>query len=176
MATKKKSTRKKKTADPSTNEEAQQETPPLTCAAPRCNAPPFPDSQFCLSHTATSMVMDFAERKLRRGNASGLLGAAGALIAQNPNVMNAAANTIAQILGGGARPRPTPAPEPPKLDPFVYLGLDRTQATPEDVKRIQRELAKIYHPDRMGSAVAAAKMQEVNQAVEAALESLRRRG
>lgn len=53
-------------------------------------------------------------------------------------------------------------------DPFRDLGLDRS-ATPDDVRRARRDLAKEAHPDLGGSQT---EMQRVNAAAAAALRLL----
>ena len=50
-------------------------------------------------------------------------------------------------------------------DPFRLLGLDRS-ATPDDIRRARRELAKHAHPDTGGDA---RQMQQLNAAAAAAL-------
>jgi hypothetical protein len=53
------------------------------------------------------------------------------------------------------------------MDPYAALGV-RPGASPEDVARAYRELAKRLHPDlRPGDAAAAARMAEVNAAYAA---------
>jgi hypothetical protein len=53
------------------------------------------------------------------------------------------------------------------MDPYAALGI-RPDASPEDVARAYRELAKRLHPDRRpGDASAAARMAEVNLAYAA---------
>ena len=54
-------------------------------------------------------------------------------------------------------------------DPFRPLGLDRASATPDDVRRARRELAKAAHPDVGGSA---RRMQELNALAASALAQL----
>jgi len=57
-----------------------------------------------------------------------------------------------------ANRQPEPAkqqqPPPPRANPWAILGLDPKRAAQADVKSMQRELAKLYHPDRCGAAVA----------------------
>lgn len=73
--------------------------------------------------------------------------------------------------GNGHREPPEP---PPALgeDPRVVLGFapGSTPTAPE-IKKRQRELAIILHPDKGGSDAA---MQRINQAAEALLSQLRR--
>lgn len=54
-------------------------------------------------------------------------------------------------------------------DPFRLLGLDRSRATADDVRRARRELAKEAHPDVGGTA---GRMQELNAWAASALAEL----
>jgi DnaJ-like protein len=51
------------------------------------------------------------------------------------------------------------------MDPFATLDLE-SGASPEDVVAAYRRLAKRWHPDRGGGAVAAARMAEINAAYD----------
>lgn len=71
---------------------------------------------------------------------------------------------------GHAAPRAAPATRPAAPDPRAILGFAPGQKlTLDEVKRRHRELARRHHPDRGGSV---ARMQEINQAVDAILASL----
>ena len=79
-----------------------------------------------------------------------------------------------------ANRQPEPAkqqqPPPPRANPWAILGLDPKRAAQADVKSMQRELAKLYHPDRCGAAVAEAKLKEINAAATACIAELRKQG
>lgn len=65
---------------------------------------------------------------------------------------------------------PPPKPPPPPPDPREILGFaPGAQLTASEVKRRQRELAAMFHPDRGGSVRA---MQRVNDAAAALLAEL----
>jgi hypothetical protein len=69
--------------------------------------------------------------------------------------------------------RPPPSPQRPSIpepDPRDVLGFaPGAKLTREIVKSRQRELAKIFHPDRQGSTAA---MQRLNSATKKLLETL----
>lgn len=64
-------------------------------------------------------------------------------------------------------------------DPYVVLGVNRN-ATDEEIKKAYRELARKYHPDNYAdnplSDLAHEKMQEINEAYDAIMNSRRSGG
>ena len=64
----------------------------------------------------------------------------------------------------------------PAGDPYKILGIPNT-ATEEEVKTAYRELAKKYHPDNYADSpladLANEKMQEINEAYDSIITSLR---
>ncbi len=60
------------------------------------------------------------------------------------------------------------------MDPHAELGVS-PDASDEELARAYRELAKLHHPDRAGAG-AAARMQRLNEAYDAARAARRRRG
>jgi hypothetical protein len=65
---------------------------------------------------------------------------------------------------------PPPPPAPAEPDPRVILGFaPGTKLTREIIKSRQRELAKLFHPDRGGSTEAT---QRLNAAAKRLLDSL----
>src|SRR5579863_6571267 len=61
------------------------------------------------------------------------------------------------------------------MDFYVLLGLDRA-ATPGDIKRAYRRLARRYHPDiNPGDRMAAAQFRQIAEAYETLSDPERRR-
>ena len=64
-------------------------------------------------------------------------------------------------------------------DPYSVLGVNKN-ATDEEIKNAYRELARKYHPDNYSdnplSDLAGEKMQEINEAYDAIMNSRRNRG
>lgn len=54
-------------------------------------------------------------------------------------------------------------PERPAFDPYVVLGIAR-EATPLQVARAHRRLAKQHHPDLHPDAAGTARMRRINEA------------
>lgn len=53
------------------------------------------------------------------------------------------------------------------MDPFALLGVS-PDATPEELTRAYRRLAKEWHPDRLATSEAAWRMAQINAAYDAA--------
>ena len=64
-------------------------------------------------------------------------------------------------------------------DPYSVLGVNKN-ATDEEIKNAYRELARKYHPDNYTdnplSDLAGEKMQEINEAYDAIMNSRRNKG
>jgi hypothetical protein len=75
---------------------------------------------------------------------------------------------------GSQRPRERP-PNLHQPDPFKVLGLNPTSATEQDVRRIQKGAAAIWHEDRGGGKEAQSRLAEINEAAEACLKIIRAR-
>jgi hypothetical protein len=73
------------------------------------------------------------------------------------------------------RPRPQGQPPPPRRDPFEVLGLDPMTATEEQIRRVQRGCAEMWHSDKGGGTAAQSRLGEINAAAEEALRILRQR-
>jgi len=141
-----------------------------------CKAPAVLGEEYCAMHLVSYFLVgkavDATNKALRSGNVGQAAGAAAATVilqAGGPMLERA----VASMAGMHSRPAGQ-APKAPRRGPdpmlaFRVLGLDPKRATVEDVKRVQRELAKIYHPDTAGEAMSKEKMKEVNAAVEACL-------
>ena len=53
-----------------------------------------------------------------------------------------------------------------RTDPYSVLGVDR-KATPEEIKKAYRKLARQYHPDRNpGDDKAEGRFKEIGEAYE----------
>lgn len=73
--------------------------------------------------------------------------------------------------GHNGHAAPPPPPSSASIDPRIVLGFGADQAiTVTDVKRRQRKLAALCHPDQGGNTEA---MQRINTAADALLSQLR---
>jgi hypothetical protein len=164
--------RKRKTPD----DEPLFET--LKCKMKGCKLDAVPDGVYCAAHemmvNAAVYLKENGRRALARGDWSSSflhgLGGVGIDI-----VKHAFSRMSLPDLGpvGAFVPPPPPPPPPTKSDPFAILGLDPTVATIEDVRRMQRELSKLYHTDKGDSHVASSKLAEINAAAADAISLLR---
>jgi hypothetical protein len=154
------------------------------CAAPGCESPSLGESDFCLVHLGLDMALDKLQRSMRRNDVTGaLLGGVGVLLF-NPTTATAFGEAAKRFAPGasasaGAPSPPPPPPPPPRArgqDPWAFLGLDPRKAKAEDVKRVQRALAKLYHSDAGAAGVDPKRMAEVNAAAAACLAQLKQRG
>jgi len=156
------------------------ETPPEPALC-FCGEPVWPDDEFCLLHKGINHAVSFVEDKMEGGDLwQGLLGQLGVLGLQaaGPSVQRMARNVAAgaeryaAAENGGFPPSGAPRNAPPprrglSIDrAFEILGLNKDKATEKDIKRVQAALAKIYHPDVAGAAVAEEQQVRVNAAAE----------
>jgi len=144
-----------------------------------CGAPAAPGSDYCMGHALSDWLADNARKANRRGKSfeAVLFGGAAALVdnAQRHDLVGKAAVAYAMR---EQRKRAAEAPKPPKPakpDPFALLHLDAKTATVEDVRRVQRALAKIYHTDLNATGLADDAMAEINVAVEEAIKQIKAR-
>ena len=138
------------------------------CNFPRCQGPTVGRSKYCLVH---ELIEGFRART--KAHDLGYL-----------------AGVVCDALGEKLVLPPMPGPEqafhqwqsqhtprPEKQAPrsggcFQVLGLDQRKATKADVRRVQKELAKIYHSDKNEKGVSSDKMKEINAAVQECLKML----
>ena len=137
-----------------------------------CGAAATLGSDFCMAHTVGDWIADATRKARRRGDST-----------------TAAAWQFAGVLADGVfkhgpkaymaytiREQQKKATAAAKPDPFALLQLDAKTATVQDVRRVQRELAKIYHNDVAGSGLAGDAMSNINIAAEEAIKKIKARG
>lgn len=146
---------------------------PQQCTAAGCTLPALPGEKLCAPHYLVDAAVDRAKRAFKKDNLAGGIGSA--LTAILLNAAGPAADRLVREVkipyaGSGVprQPRRTPIE-----DAFRTLGIDPKKATVEDVRRMQRNLAAIYHGDKADPAVAVSKMTEVNEAARICLEHLK---
>ena len=150
-----------------------------------CGAPTIFDEEYCPACLAASKITDIVEERLEAKDVMGaLLGAAGSVVLQAgrpalqrfvTRVVESAKNVPNQgprAPNSGPRPAQRKKPE----SPWPVLGLDPMKATIADVKRVQRKLAEIYHPDKAAPAVHPEMLARVNAAADAAVAWLKEQG
>lgn len=156
-----------------------------------CGNPVAPGEKLCPIHVMVEQMTDVGNKKFRKsvqkndlgGILVGALTSLGATLAGQKAVDLDLAGVIGGIPGytegPDAGPQQAPPPPPPRsrpIDPFAFLGLDRHKATAEDVRRMQKHFAKVFHADTGSGAVLPDQMAKVNQAVDACLAYLKQRG
>lgn len=179
MATKRK--RKKPDDEPlfveDDEERATDEAPePRVCLAPGCQITTL-GSKYCLAHEIILGSREKYERRARRGGgdfwSAVTAGGLGVLSQLVSNVSTEVEGAVANLLRGQVHAGAPAAAPPMAVDPFAVLGLDPTTATPEKVRDMQRQLAKIYHTDKGTDGAAEQKLKEVNAAAAECLKRLR---
>jgi len=154
-------------------------TEKLECIVDGCHLLPAFGTGMCVLHGLVDLAVGRARKAFSRGRiVDGFLAGAAATILDRGGpaivpVLTTAAQRFANRQAEPARPQ---QPSPPRVSPWAVIGLDPARATQADVKSMQRELAKLYHPDRCGKAVAEAKLKEVNAAAGACIAELRKQG
>jgi len=183
------------------DETAQQETPKaepkaVACAVPDCKLPAAEGGKFCVVH---EVMAGWKKKTQAQGRAAdkkgevvvGVLWRFGASVldavtpivagyvakaAEDPraaagNIFNGA-RTAAGAAGQAYQNWGRQLPVQPKADPFYVLGLAQT-CTVEDVRKMQRKLAALYHSDRADDSVVTAKLVEINAAAAECLKILK---
>jgi len=155
--------------------------PEGTCQITGCGKPAVVDG-WCWGHWAAGYLSGNARRAKRRGD--DLISAGWQKLAEMaPDVISGLGQRdlkqdayTAYTAGAAWRAQQqAQAKATTKHDPFVVLRLDRSTATVEDVRRVQRKLAEIYHEDKAAGGVDSAAMAEINQAVDEAIKAIRKR-
>lgn len=140
-----------------------------------CGRPRMPGSEYCAAHTVHDFLSDGSRRAAKRGKTwEALLYGLGAAVTDNihRHDLGTKAYMLYQMRQAQKAAQP---PKPAKGDPFVTLRLDPKTATVEDVRRVQRKLAEVYHSDAGVTGVVGDAMAEVNAAAEAAIKAIERR-
>ena len=158
----------------------------------RCVRNGYGDPPLCRAHAVYAIVegeeidgsesplpdiLDFADRIMSRSQdelVKGVRDFLGDMLADTANPPRSRPRQRARPRPEPPPPRepPPPPPPPPPIDedPRDVLGFAPTlNLTKELVKKRQRELARLYHPDQGGSLKA---MQRVNDAAEKLLAML----
>jgi len=168
----------------------RKKAPPPPPEPPKCEICgrqlPYRGERFCPIHAFLDLGAQYAAEQEKRGTVAGHLLAmitrAGAGLVDNAyeqdlhkKAVFVARMKLAQRQAE-ARQRAQQqqqAPPPPKVDPFATLGLDQANATVEDVRARQRQLARIFHTDAGGGPAANDRMAEINAAADAAVKILK---
>jgi hypothetical protein len=142
---------------------------PTTCVA--CGDPVFlPDSEYCLVHWGIKAAVDKAEGAMAEQDVVGAV--TGGLMAIGLQILGPTIQQAQKPQAAQPPPRPRQRPE---VNPFDVLGLDPKQATKEDVKRVQKQLARIYHNDQDITGLAAQKMAQINAAADTCIKFIENR-
>lgn len=152
------------------------------CEAPGCTSPALDEGGFCLVHLGLDMALNKLQSSMKKNDVTGALMGGVGLLLFNPQTSAAFGAAAQRFMPGGTVPPPPPPPRSPNpppprgRDPWSFLGLDPNKASADDVKRVQRALAKLYHSDTGPGGVDPGRMAAVNAAAAACLEQLKRRG
>jgi len=129
-------------------------------------------SDFCLAHTVGDYIAGYTRRARRRNDAQAELFWQGLGAAIDTGLKHGPKAVLAYTI---REQQKKAAAQPARPDPFALLRLDAKTATVEDVRRVQRELAKIYHTDLDATGLADDAMAEINAAAEAAIKAIKAR-
>lgn len=168
---------KKKTPDdePLFDKETEEELGP--CKVKGCKLTAIPGERYCALHGMMINGMNYLKENGQEAFAngdwsSGVLNGLGSL------ALDVLGHAVARVTTPGVNipfmnnPFAGPPPPPQKPDPFAILGLDPATATVEDVRKMQRELSKLYHADKKNEHVAQSKLAEINAAASEAVAIL----
>jgi hypothetical protein len=176
---KKRTTKKKSTTS---------ESPPQPCCMQGCPNQAHPDADgYCTLHATlvdlTATSMEAAARAFNKGDVRGgvVRGLAGLFFNHSEPLVRATVDAAARR---AAQPQPQPrprtqqrrSPPPPPPSPWTVLGLDPATATAADVRRVVKALSQVYHPDRGAGGISRGQMAVINEAAQACLDQLKKRG
>ena len=143
-----------------------------------CGAPPVGSSKYCIFHDVEHARKKAANRALGRGDyvegaLSFMTGALAGFVGQELQKPQriAQAQMFYRMRREAAQRAQAEAAQQP-VNPFPSLGLDKNTATVKDVRRVQRELARIWHAGDQENAAAQERMKEVNQAADQCIRIL----
>jgi hypothetical protein len=131
-------------------------------------------SDFCLAHTVGDYIAGYTRKARRRNDVQAELFWQGVGAAIDTGLKHGPKAVLAYTIREQQKKAAAP-PKPAKPDPFALLHLDAKKATVEDVRRVQRELAKIYHTDIARGGLASDAMAEINAAAEEAVKAIKAR-
>jgi len=156
----------------STRKKKRKKDAPAYPLCERCEEPSVFGHDLCPTCLAAESLVGLMNASFKKGNiASGLLSAVGgvALQAGKPMIQKFVGEMSSAAQAQG-QPQQQPAQRKPEMNPWPILGLDAATATSSDVKRVQRQLADIYHPDKKNTAVSEDMLTRVNAAATVALK------
>lgn len=150
---------------------------PKGCSTENCNQPRAPGCKYCQLCEMTIRANKHVNQAHQRGDFVGALVNTGLVFLWDGIRTGKLATAAEPIIQRQFVRRPAPqSPQPKKADPWSVLGLNAKIATENDVRRIQRAAAKMWHEDRGGGVEAQARLGEINAAAEECLKQIRARG
>lgn len=165
------------------------------CKVPGCTRLAMPGASYCFAHFCANEAEKKANRMAKKNQGGAVFWQLVATQLGNQDTVNGIYDLVnvgleraKQQFFQGQQPPPqqqyrqqAPPPQQPSqgqmiAEAFAVLGLDPNTATIKDVRSMQRELAKIYHPDKNPSPAAQERLQKVNLAADYAIKHLRGKG
>lgn len=131
-------------------------------------------SDYCKAHTVHDLISGSAKKAYEKGNLleAAAYAAASWLLDENKRKELAAQYMMFRQMRQQQAAQAAAQKRAAKPDPFRVLHLDPKTATIEDVKRVQKQLAAVFHADKGESGVASEAMAEINAAAQAAIEAI----
>jgi len=141
-----------------------------------CGRARMPGSEFCVAHTVHDFLSDGSRRAAKRGKPwEAVLFGLGAAVTDNIHKHDLGQKAFVIYQMRQQQAQQAAQRKASKPDPFVVLRLDPKTATVEDVRRVQKRLALVYHTDKDESGVAGDAMQDINAAAAEAIEAIAKR-